>query len=93
MSLCTSVQFLEVSTLQGPEQHPDVSALQRPVPFLEVSTLQGPELHLGMSALKRSVLLLEVSTVQYRGLSCIWTCLPTEVCTSPGGVYTTEVCV
>jgi hypothetical protein len=93
MSLCTSVQFLEVSTLQGPELHLDMSALQRPVQFLEVSTLQGPELHLDMSALKRSVLLLEVSTVHYRGLSCIWTCLPTEVCTSPGGVYTTEVCV
>jgi hypothetical protein len=59
----------------------------------DVSTLQGPELHLDMSALKRSVLLLEVSTVHYRGLSCIWTCLPTEVCTSPGGVCTTEVCV
>jgi hypothetical protein len=55
------VLFLEVSTLQGPELHLDVSALQRNVLLLEVSTLQGPELHLDVSALQRSVLLLEVS--------------------------------
>ena len=53
--------FLEVSTLQWPELHLDVSALQRNVLLLEVSTLQGPELHLDVSALQRSVLLLEVS--------------------------------
>ncbi len=43
--------FLEVSTLQGPELHLDVSALHRNVLVLEVSTLQGPDLHLDMSAL------------------------------------------
>ncbi len=62
-------------TIQGPELHLEVSELQRSVLLLEVSTLQGPELNLDVSALQRSVLLLEVSTVQYRGLSCIWTCL------------------
>ncbi len=41
-TLQRSVQFLEVSTLQGPELHLDVSPLQRPVQFLEMSTLQGP---------------------------------------------------
>ena len=52
------MQFLEVSTLQGPEM--DVSALQRSVQLLEVSAT-GPELYLDVSALQRSVLLLEVS--------------------------------
>jgi hypothetical protein len=47
------VLFLEVSTLQGPELHLDVSALQRNVLLLEVST-QGPELHLDVPALQRS---------------------------------------
>jgi hypothetical protein len=47
-----------VSTLQGPELHLDVSALQRSVLLLEVSTLQEPEMHLNVSALQRSVLLL-----------------------------------
>ncbi len=45
------VLFLEVSTLQGPKLHLDVSALQRNVLLLEVSTLQGPDLHLDVSAL------------------------------------------
>jgi hypothetical protein len=63
-----------VSTLQGPDLHLDVSALQRSVlllevstqlwPELEVSTLQGPEMQLDVSALQRSVLLLKVSTLQ-----------------------------
>ncbi len=53
--------LLEVSTLQGPELHLDVSSLQRSVLLLEVSTLQGPELHLDVFALQRSELLLEVS--------------------------------
>ena len=53
--------ILKVSTLQGPELHLDVSALQRSVLLLEMSTLQGPDLHLDVSALQRSVLLLEVS--------------------------------
>ncbi len=79
------VQFLEVSTLQRPELHLDVSGLQRNVLLLEMSTLQGPELHLDVSALQRSVLLLEVSpqglsyiwTCQhYRGMCCSWRCLP-----------------
>ncbi len=65
--------FLEVSTLQGPELHLDVSALQRNVLLLEVSTLHGPELHLDVSALQRSVrvLLLEVSAT---GTSTCQTC-------------------
>ena len=54
--------FLEVSTLQGPELHLDVSALQRSVLLLEVSAT-GLELHLDVSALQRSVMLLEVSTL------------------------------
>ena len=57
------MQFLEVSTLQGPEMQMDVSALQRSVLLLEVSAT-GPELHLEVSALQRNVLLLEVSTLQ-----------------------------
>jgi hypothetical protein len=60
-ALKRSVLLLEMSTLQGPELHLDVSALQRNVLLLEVSTLQGPKLHLDVSALQRSVLLLEVS--------------------------------
>ncbi len=54
------MQFLEVSTLQGPEMQIDVSELQRSVLLLEVSAT-GPELYLDVSALQRSVLLLEVS--------------------------------
>ncbi len=54
---------MEVSTLQGPELHLDVSALKRSVLLLEVSAT-GPELHLDVSALQRNVLLLEVSTLQ-----------------------------
>ncbi len=45
------VLFQEVSTLQGPELHLDVSALQKNVLLLEVSTLQGPDLQLYVSAL------------------------------------------
>ena len=41
----------------GPELHPAVSALQRPVLFLEVSAT-GPELHPDVSALQRPVLFL-----------------------------------
>ncbi len=44
----------EVSTLQGPDLHLDVSALQRSVLLLEVSAT-GPELHLGVSSLQRYV--------------------------------------
>jgi hypothetical protein len=51
-----------VSTLQGPELHLDVSALQRSVLLLEVSAT-GPELHLDVSEQQRNVLLLEVSTL------------------------------
>ena len=52
-----------MSTLQGPELHLDVSALQRSVLLLEVSAT-GPKLHLDVSALQRSVLLLEVSATE-----------------------------
>jgi len=82
------VLLLEVSTLQGPELHLDVSALQRSVLLLEVSAT-GPELYLDVSALQRNVLLLEVSTLQgpelhldvsavlhYRGMYCSWRGLP-----------------
>ncbi len=55
--------FLEVPTLQGPELHLDVSALQRSVLLLEVSAT-GSELHLDVSALQMNALLLEVSTLQ-----------------------------
>ena len=55
-ALQRSVLLLEVSTLQGPELHLDVSALQRRVLLLEVSAT-GPELRLDVSALKRSVLI------------------------------------
>jgi hypothetical protein len=41
---------MEVSTLQGPELHLDVSALQWSVLLLEMSAT-GPELHLDVSAL------------------------------------------
>jgi hypothetical protein len=44
-ALRRNVLLLEVSTLQGPELHLDVSALQRSVLLLEVSAT-GPELHL-----------------------------------------------
>ncbi len=44
--------FLEVSTLQGPELHLDVSALQRSVVLLEVLAT-GPEVNLDVSALQR----------------------------------------
>ncbi len=80
------MQFLEVSTLQGPEMQMDVSALQRSVLLLEVSTLLGPELHLDVSALQRSVLLLEVSATGpelYLDVSALHC---TEECTAPGGV-------
>ncbi len=73
------MQYLEVSTLQGPELHLDVSALQKSVLLLEVSTLQGPELHLDVSAQQRSVLLQEVSA--------------TKTCAESGRVCTTEVFV
>ncbi len=56
------MQFLEVSTSQGPELHLDVSAIQRRVQHLEVSAT-GPELHMYVSALQRKVL-LAVSTLQ-----------------------------
>ncbi len=46
--------FLEVSTLQWPELHLDVSELQRIVLLLEVSAT-GPELNLDVSALRRYV--------------------------------------
>ena len=46
--------LLEASTLQGPELHLDVSALQRNVLLLEVSAT-GPELNLDVSALRRYV--------------------------------------
>ena len=44
-ALQRNVLLLELSTLQGPELHLNVSALQRSVPLLEVSAT-GPELHL-----------------------------------------------
>ncbi len=83
-ALQRSVLLLEVSTLQGPELHLDVSGLKRNVLLLEVSTLQGPKLHLDVSALQRIVLLLEMSTtrpelhldVHYRCMCCSWGCLP-----------------
>ena len=76
-----------MSTLQGPELHLDVSALQRNVLLLEVSTLQGPELHMDVSALQRSVLLLEVSATGpelHLDVSAIQRSVPGG--TAPGGV-------
>jgi hypothetical protein len=58
-----NVLLLEVSTLQGPELHLDVSVLQRSVLLLEVSAT-GPELHLDVSAQQRHVLLMEVSATE-----------------------------
>ncbi len=78
--------LLELSTLQGPELHLNVSALQRSVLLLEVSAT-GPELHLDVSALQRNLLLLEVSTLQ--GPELYLDVSATEECAAPGGVYTT----
>jgi hypothetical protein len=58
-----NVLLLEVSTLQGPELHLDVSVLQRSVLLLEVSAT-GTELHLDVSAQQRHVLLMEVSATE-----------------------------
>ncbi len=55
-----SVLLLEVSTLQGPDLHPDMSALQRS----KLVSATGPELHLDVSALQRHVLLLERSATE-----------------------------
>ena len=74
---------LKVSTLQGPELHLDVSALQRSVLLLEVSAT-GPEMHLDVSALQRCVLLHEVSATRARAAS--GRVCTTEECTTPGGV-------
>ena len=68
------MQFLEVSTLQGPELHLDVSALQRSVLLLEVSTQQGPELE--VSTLQGPELHLDVSTLLLLLLSTSRTLLP-----------------
>ncbi len=53
-ALQRNVLLLEVSTLQGPELHLDVSAIQRSVLLLEVSAT-GLELNLEVSALGRYV--------------------------------------
>jgi hypothetical protein len=57
------VFLLEMSTLQGPELHLDVSTLKRPVLLLDMSTPQRPDLHLDLSTLQRPTLLLEVYTL------------------------------
>ncbi len=74
--MCCFWRFLH-STLQGPELHLDVSALQRSVLLLEVSatgpelhldvSTTGPKLYLDVSALQKNVLLLEVSTFYTTG--------------------------
>jgi hypothetical protein len=40
--------LMDVSSLNEPELHLDLSGQHKPVLFLEVSTLLGPELHLDM---------------------------------------------
>ncbi len=79
------VLHLDVSTLQRHVLHINVSTLQRPVLNLDVSTIQRSLLHLDVSTSWYPVRLLKVSThrdtyfswrcLQYRGLSCISTCL------------------
>ena len=55
--------LLDVSTLQGPELHLEVSG-QQETTGLDVSTSQGAELYLDMSTLQWPMLHLEVSTPQ-----------------------------
>ncbi len=68
------MQFLEVSTLQGPELHLDVSALQRGV-YCSWRCLHYRSLSCIWTCLQYRGVYCSWRCLHYRGLSCIWTCL------------------